>query len=127
MPQRKRKPARAAESAPASRTPARKRSTTRRKVSTAAPRRKARPVKAPASPAVSPDTAVAAPAATTTTTKKVPRVEAGQNWACEVCGMSLIVDSCGGVEEHVFLCCGQEMALTKKAKKKDKKKKKKKG
>jgi hypothetical protein len=66
------------------------------------------------------------PAATTTQTKKVPRVKAGQNWACGVCGMAIVVDDCGCVEEHVFLCCGQEMTEKKKEKSKKKKKGKKK-
>jgi hypothetical protein len=36
--------------------------------------------------------------------KKAPALE------CEVCGYRVIVDqSCGCVEEHVLLCCGEPM------------------
>jgi hypothetical protein len=31
--------------------------------------------------------------------------------ACRVCGYRVVVDeSCGCVEEHILLCCGQPMA-----------------
>jgi len=36
--------------------------------------------------------------------KKAPKLE------CSVCGYRLVIDqSCGCVEEHVLLCCGQPM------------------
>lgn len=38
-------------------------------------------------------------------TKLAPKLE------CRVCGYRVIVDeTCGCVEEHVLLCCGQPMA-----------------
>jgi len=37
--------------------------------------------------------------------KKAPKLE------CGVCGYRVVIDqSCGCVEEHVLLCCGQPMA-----------------
>jgi hypothetical protein len=36
--------------------------------------------------------------------KKAPKLE------CRVCGYRVVIDqSCGCVEEHVLLCCGQPM------------------
>lgn len=39
--------------------------------------------------------------------KKAPKLE------CGVCGYRVVIDqSCGCVEEHVLLCCGQPMNKT---------------
>jgi hypothetical protein len=68
--------------------------------------------------------AAAAKTAATPKKKKIPKVKARQNWACEVCGLQIRVDACGCVERHVFLCCEQEMVKQKKKSKAKKKKKK---
>lgn len=89
--------------------------------------KKAAPVAAPAPEAAATEASqVLASESTITQTKKVPRIKTGQNWACEICSMAIVVDDCGCIEDHVFLCCGQEMnrKKNKKANKKKSKKKK---
>ena len=43
--------------------------------------------------------------------KAAPKAKAAPKLECRVCGYRVVVDqSCGCVEEHVLLCCGQPMA-----------------
>jgi hypothetical protein len=43
--------------------------------------------------------------------KARPRTAAAPKLECRVCGYRVVVDeTCGCIEEHVLLCCGQPMA-----------------
>ena len=43
--------------------------------------------------------------------KAAPKKKPAPKLECRVCGYRVVVDqSCGCVEEHVLLCCGQPMA-----------------
>ncbi|MGQ9673566.1 MAG: hypothetical protein ACUVV5_10590 [Candidatus Aminicenantales bacterium] len=45
--------------------------------------------------------------------KKKPeaKMKKGDAYECRICGYRVIVDeACGCAEEHVFVCCGQNMA-----------------
>lgn len=46
---------------------------------------------------------------TTTKRKKGVKVKKGQSYECGVCGFRFVVDECGWVEEHVFICCNEPM------------------
>jgi hypothetical protein len=57
---------------------------------------------------------VAAPKGKTETAKATTkkRVSKGESMACEVCGLSVVVEEVGGIavaEESVLLCCGKPM------------------
>ncbi len=49
------------------------------------------------------------PARTESKTKQGRKVKAGQAYECSVCGFRLVVDACGGVEEHYLICCQEAM------------------
>ncbi len=52
-------------------------------------------------------TAAGKTTASTTTRKRVAK---GDSYACEVCGLSVIVDeACGCAEVHEIICCGKPM------------------
>ncbi|MGA2533579.1 MAG: hypothetical protein ABSG19_11150 [Candidatus Aminicenantales bacterium] len=49
---------------------------------------------------------------------KKTKVKKGEGYACQVCGVRVVVDeACGCEEEHVFICCDKPMkkAAAKKA------------
>jgi|WetSurMetagenome_2_1015567.scaffolds.fasta_scaffold07008_4 hypothetical protein len=51
-------------------------------------------------------------AATPTKAATKKRVSKGESMACEVCGLSVVVEEVGGIavaEESVLLCCGKPM------------------
>jgi hypothetical protein len=60
--------------------------------------------------------------------KKGKKVKKGQAFECGLCGFRFVIDDCGGVEEHYFICCSEPMKQkratkrTKKAVKKTEKK-----
>ncbi len=53
---------------------------------------------------------------TETKPRKGKKIKKGQSYECGICGFRLIVDECGGVEEHYLICCQKTMS-EKKAKK----------
>jgi hypothetical protein len=54
-----------------------------------------------------------ASAAKTPSAAKKPRAarktSKGENYVCELCGLSVIVDDCGYEEVHEIICCEQPM------------------
>ncbi|MGZ7065915.1 MAG: hypothetical protein ACXVI6_06140 [Candidatus Aminicenantales bacterium] len=41
---------------------------------------------------------------------KKTKVKKGEGYACQVCGVRVVVDeACGCEEEHVFICCYRPM------------------
>ncbi len=56
--------------------------------------------------------AKAAPKKAKVSIKKKPqaKMKKGDTYECQVCGYRVIVDeACGCAEEHVFVCCGENM------------------
>ncbi len=52
--------------------------------------------------------------------KKGAKIKKGQTYECSLCGFRFLIDDCGCVEEHYFICCSEPM-MQKRAKKATKK------
>jgi hypothetical protein len=41
--------------------------------------------------------------------KKGRKIKQGQTYECSLCGLRFVIDDCGCVEEHYFICCSEPM------------------
>jgi hypothetical protein len=41
--------------------------------------------------------------------KKGAKLKKGQTYECGLCGFRFVIDECGCVEEHYFICCSKPM------------------